>query len=259
MRNIIQTLIFVIIISIPVSVHATVKFELDSTAYTVNGNQWELSIAPFFDDLIRQPLIPIYVLIDMLDYEIIETQDSIYLDDISVPYFKRLDNQLFIPLSVFNELRIPTRFSGKLVTLYIPEIPSYNTFERLLFYYTNVERRNHDLNELVWDNSLALSARNHADEMRVRQVMQHEGFERNPSNIYDRAKRAGASFYVVGENILWGLHGLSAHDVIRIWMESPDHRDNLLNPVWTHIGISQDTYGKDYPENRGFVVQNFGG
>jgi uncharacterized protein YkwD len=39
----------------------------------------------------------------------------------------------------------------------------------------------------------------------------------------------------VGENIAYG--NVSADQMMVMWMNSPGHRANLLNPAFTHIGI----------------------
>ena len=38
-----------------------------------------------------------------------------------------------------------------------------------------------------------------------------------------------------GENIAWG--NVSADQMMVMWMNSPGHRANILNPSFTHVGI----------------------
>ncbi len=56
--------------------------------------------------------------------------------------------------------------------------------------------------------------------------------------VYNR----GIGFRSVGENIAQGRNGSHAHI---LFMASPGHRDNILNPNFTHVGISvvQGPYG----------------
>jgi uncharacterized protein YkwD len=43
---------------------------------------------------------------------------------------------------------------------------------------------------------------------------------------------------MVGENLAWGSHGYSRPSVImRMWMNSPGHRANILNGSFREIGV----------------------
>lgn len=57
---------------------------------------------------------------------------------------------------------------------------------------------------------------------------------------------AGASFRASGENIAYGQN--SAGQVMEVWMNSPGHRANLLNPGYSRIGIGhvKDSRGVDH-------------
>jgi uncharacterized protein YkwD len=54
----------------------------------------------------------------------------------------------------------------------------------------------------------------------------------------------------VAENIADG--NVTAADVVTLWMNSPDHRANLLNSAYTHIGIGAAKSGSTW-----YVVQDF--
>jgi uncharacterized protein YkwD len=45
-------------------------------------------------------------------------------------------------------------------------------------------------------------------------------------------------YWEVGENLVWAAPGLSAHHAVALWMQSPRHRANLLNPRWRLIGLA---------------------
>ena len=47
-----------------------------------------------------------------------------------------------------------------------------------------------------------------------------------------------ATYYAVGENLLWNEGPISSAQMIARWMQSPDHRRNLLNPTWRQIGLA---------------------
>ena len=49
--------------------------------------------------------------------------------------------------------------------------------------------------------------------------------------------RAAAGL-VSGENLLWSTTGLDAAEALKLWMDSPGHRKNILRPLWREIGLS---------------------
>jgi uncharacterized protein YkwD len=55
-------------------------------------------------------------------------------------------------------------------------------------------------------------------------------------NLTDRADYAGYQYSVLGENIAYGYSG--AASVMNAWMNSPGHRANILQSMFTQIGIS---------------------
>ena len=46
---------------------------------------------------------------------------------------------------------------------------------------------------------------------------------------------------MIGENLAAGQE--TAADVMRVWMESPTHRDNILEPSFKDIGIAVRSLG----------------
>jgi uncharacterized protein YkwD len=42
----------------------------------------------------------------------------------------------------------------------------------------------------------------------------------------------------VGEDLLWESPDVTPQGAIKMWMASPPHRENLLNPAWREMGIS---------------------
>lgn len=68
----------------------------------------------------------------------------------------------------------------------------------------------------------------------------------------DRAVLAGYTFFAVGENLAAGQE--SPADVMKVWMESPTHREIILDPGWTEVGLSVRAGG----EYGIYWVQEFG-
>src|SRR5205807_2075366 len=54
--------------------------------------------------------------------------------------------------------------------------------------------------------------------------------------LTDRADYAGYEYSALGENIAYGFQG--AADVMNAWMNSPGHRANILQSMFTQTGIS---------------------
>jgi uncharacterized protein YkwD len=42
----------------------------------------------------------------------------------------------------------------------------------------------------------------------------------------------------VGENLVWASPALDAQHALQLWLASPEHRANLMNPRWREIGVS---------------------
>lgn len=97
--------------------------------------------------------------------------------------------------------------------------------EQNLLDMTNKERVARGLPPFEIDESLVQSARDHANWMASRRIMQHT---RKP----------------VGENIAQGQ--ATSDSAIRTWMNSPPHRANMLSRGWTKIGAA----GYTSPEGR---------
>jgi uncharacterized protein YkwD len=57
----------------------------------------------------------------------------------------------------------------------------------------------------------------------------------------DRLKRfyplIGGSPWVVGENLLWGSVGVGSAAAVKLWLSSPPHRRNILDPAWRDVGV----------------------
>lgn len=61
-------------------------------------------------------------------------------------------------------------------------------------------------------------------------------------------------YRTLGENILQGPAGLTADDMHAAWMNSPDHRANILSPAFSSVGI-----GLAYANGQVWATEDFGG
>lgn len=96
----------------------------------------------------------------------------------------------------------------------------------------NSIRENAHLSILKIDESAFLSAQLHAEELAERLNLSHQGLD--GSRVTDRYRAAGGTGLAAGENL--GA-GDNIDSVVRAWLDSPGHRENLLNPKWRKIGV----------------------
>jgi uncharacterized protein YkwD len=87
---------------------------------------------------------------------------------------------------------------------------------------------------------LSAAAAQHSTEMVVDGYFAHDS--RNGSVFWKRLLHfyplIGSDAWSVGENLLWTSGSLTAVHAVALWMASPDHRANVMNPKWRQIGIS---------------------
>lgn len=114
------------------------------------------------------------------------------------------------------------------------------TVSKAMFCLINRERRRHRLPALRLDRRLSKAAQDHSRDMVRRRFFSHT----NPDGL-SPAERVGRTGYLrstrrwlVGENIAWGWHGReTAASVVRGWMNSPPHREEILRPTFRDVGI----------------------
>jgi uncharacterized protein YkwD len=103
----------------------------------------------------------------------------------------------------------------------------------------NAVRRAHGLKPLRRSGGLAAAAEVHSRAMAQHGFFQHAS--RDGSSFAERVERfygpSGHKTWSVGENLLWATR-VSAAGAIKMWMQSPPHRRNILTPQWREIGIS---------------------
>ena len=119
--------------------------------------------------------------------------------------------------------------------------------EQLLFDSVNRERLARHLPILKWDEGLARAARQHAEQMAERDVLEHQ--VPGEADLATRAREAGASFSHITENIAMGASADKFHDG---WMNSPGHRANILDAASDSIGIAVVEDGEQL-----FAVEDF--
>jgi uncharacterized protein YkwD len=99
----------------------------------------------------------------------------------------------------------------------------------------NEERTQRGLDPLLLHDQVEVEvAWRHSVDMRTGPFFAHV----NPctgQDVGDRLDEAGIGWQAAGENIARGQPTPEA--VMSAWMSSQGHRDNILNPVFTHLGV----------------------
>lgn len=101
---------------------------------------------------------------------------------------------------------------------------------------TNVQRYNNGtLPPLIENPQLASAAFAKATDMFLNQYFEHV----SPSGAGpgELVKNHGYAYIVSGENLILGNFKDEA-DLVQRWMDSPGHRDNILNDRFTEIGVA---------------------
>jgi uncharacterized protein YkwD len=97
----------------------------------------------------------------------------------------------------------------------------------------NAERAKAHVRPLRPDPRLDSAAQQHAQDMLARGYFAHASPEGR--TIRQRAEAAGYRWHAVGENIAEGQ--LSVDQVVQAWMTSPEHRRNILDRDFLHMGL----------------------
>ena len=105
----------------------------------------------------------------------------------------------------------------------------------------NAIRSAHDLVPLRRSPALDAAAAQHTSEMLRLGYFDHDSadgmsFDRRIARYYPFTSRFHR--WAVGENLVWASPDLDAAQALRLWMASPPHRRNILDPTWREIGIA---------------------
>jgi uncharacterized protein YkwD len=104
----------------------------------------------------------------------------------------------------------------------------------------NAVRRSHGLVPLKLSTTLSKAAAEHSVQMGKDGYFAHESFD--GSAFWKRVERfypsRGWKYWAVGENLLWSSPDVDGPGALKLWMESPEHKKNILTAKWREIGIS---------------------
>ncbi|MFN2614548.1 MAG: CAP domain-containing protein [Actinomycetota bacterium] len=112
--------------------------------------------------------------------------------------------------------------------LMVPVASHADSLANESFRRVNEERTSRGLRALIWNDSVAGVARQHSDDMAARQDLYHN------ENLTTQCKNWSA----LGENVGSGQSVDQIHDM---FMQSTEHRDNILDRAFTEVGIGVTT------------------
>jgi len=115
-----------------------------------------------------------------------------------------------------------------------------SVLESGVFQQINFIRSEHGLVPLRLSAELGEAADEHSEQMTEDGYFQHESadgelFWKRIATYY---ASASYSYWSVGENLLWASPTVGSTAALQMWMHSPEHRANILNPRWREIGVS---------------------
>ncbi|MDO8967911.1 CAP domain-containing protein [Algoriphagus sp.] len=171
---------------------------------------------------------------------------------------------------------------------------NFDLLQAAIFYVTNEERKKANLKPFEFQSKIENVAAGHAQDMVKYGFYSHTSSIRIKRTVQDRFHLEGLNPKYYGENICstYGLQYQSgrkvnppypsgeftyaltskrekipphtyisfAKEVVKLWMNSPGHRQNILNPNFTSLGCGARLYLEKSFYNMPYfmVVQNFG-
>lgn len=119
-----------------------------------------------------------------------------------------------------------------------------NEFEQQVVELTNQERQAQGLEPLKVDTELSKVAREKSRDMAENNYFSHNS--PNYGSPFDMMKQYGISYQTAGENIAKGQR--TPEQVVNGWMNSEGHRENIMNPDFTHIGVGYVEQGNHWTQ-----------
>ncbi len=98
---------------------------------------------------------------------------------------------------------------------------------------TNRQRENNQVGDLSINSELSAAAQAKANDMATRNYWAHNTPDGKEPWVFINA--TGYKYQKAGENLAYGF--LSSKDTVTGWMNSPSHRENLLDKDFTEVGF----------------------
>jgi uncharacterized protein YkwD len=138
-------------------------------------------------------------------------------------------------VGLLGALAAPAAHSGK-----VANRVAISSLESGVLLGLNKIRAQHGLQPVKISARLTASAAQHSKEMGADGYFEHGSHDGTP--FWKRISRwygqNGYSYWSVGENLLWSSPNVDSAGAMQLWMNSPEHRANILTARWREIGIS---------------------
>ena len=122
---------------------------------------------------------------------------------------------------------------------------NYDRHQQELLNLINDIRKQENLTSLRFSTHLTTAAQNHVRDLTQNNIFSHKGSD--GSSVSERVLTIGYDYSSVGENIAAGHN--TPDKVFAQWLNSPGHKENMLAPNYTEVGIgyvvdaTNTTYG----------------
>lgn len=98
---------------------------------------------------------------------------------------------------------------------------------------TNTERKQNNLSELTLNPTLSQAAQTKAEDMVAKNYWAHTTPEGQEPWVF--INKVNYAYEAAGENLAYGF--ADNHSAVQGWMNSPGHRANILNGVYSEVGF----------------------
>jgi uncharacterized protein YkwD len=120
----------------------------------------------------------------------------------------------------------------------------------------NQIRAEHGLQPVKISARLTAASAQHCREMGTGGYFEHNS--QDGTAFWKRIGRwyasSGYRYWSVGENLLWSSPDVDANRALELWMNSPEHRANILTARWREIGISAQHFAAAPGSYKGLEV-----
>ena len=104
----------------------------------------------------------------------------------------------------------------------------------------NQFRKTHGLPLLHVAHQLNAASRQHSKEMGSHGYFDHNSADGTVwwKRIQHYYPQTGYRYWTVGENLVYSSPDISAATAMKMWIGSPEHLANLMNPSWRNLGVA---------------------
>ena len=142
-------------------------------------------------------------------------------------------------VALLGALAAPAARSGKASTHV-----ALSSLESGVLSQLNKVRAQHGLQPVKISARLTAAAAQHSTEMGATGYFEHTSHD--GTAFWKRIGRwyaqSSYGYWSVGENLLWSSPEVDPAGALELWMNSPEHRANILTARWREIGISAEHF-----------------